>query len=74
MPNSLEELILNVHFNLMLNDLPNSIKFIRLPYTYDKPLLNIPVNFKTIKCSKDYKFIDYFSNFYIEYYYDYIHL
>ncbi len=60
LPNSLEELI--------LNDLPNSIKFIQLPKNYNKPLLNIPINLKTIKCSKNYKFIDNLTNLNIEYY------
>ena len=52
----------------MLNNLPNSIKFIQLPKNYNKPLLNIPINLKTIKCSKNYKFIDNLTNLNIEYY------
>ncbi len=57
-----------MNFNLTLNDLPNSIKFIKLHKFYDKPLLNIPINLKTIKCHKDYKFIENFTNLNIEYY------
>jgi hypothetical protein len=68
LPNSLKELILNHLFDLPLNNLPNSIKFIQLPYFYNKPLLNIPINLKTIKCSKDYKFIDNLTNLNIKNY------
>ncbi len=52
----------------MLNDLPNSIKFIQFSRYYDKPLLNIPINLKTIICSKNYKFIENLTNLNIEYY------
>ncbi len=69
LPDSLEELILNENFNLPLNNLPNSIKFIQLPKYYNKqPLLNIPINLKTIKCSTSYRFIEHFTYYDIEYY------
>ncbi len=51
----------------MLNDLPNGIKFIELSVDYNKPLLNIPINLKTIKCSKDYEFIENLTDLNIEY-------
>ncbi len=47
----------------------HSIKFIKLPKSnYNEPLLNIPINLKTIKCSKDYKFTNNLTNLNIEYY------
>jgi len=40
LPDSLEELELGVNFNSPLNNLPSSLKILRLSYKYDKNRLN----------------------------------
>lgn len=42
-----------------LNNLPNSLKYISLPYYYQ--IIKIPPNLKTIECSKNYAFIGNFN-------------
>jgi hypothetical protein len=51
-------------YNKELNCLPKSIEYIILNIDYDKKISNIPANFKTLECSKDYKFINDFIDKY----------
>jgi hypothetical protein len=51
-------------YNKELNCLPKSIQYVQLNKYYDKKILNIPTNLKTLKCSNDYKFINDFIHKY----------
>jgi hypothetical protein len=63
LPSSIKKItIKNYYYNKELNNLPISIEYIGLPLKYEKKILNIPKNLKEIKCCKNYKFIDDFSN------------
>ena len=86
LPNSIEEIIFGMWFNLKLQNLPNSIKkisfyydsrynnelnclpefveYLELGKDYDKKITKFPLNLKTIKCSKYYKYIDDFKDKY----------
>ena len=56
LPLSIEELVFGPEFNLELNDLPNSIKKIKiLNSSYDKKLNNLPTGIKYLEISKYYK-------------------
>jgi hypothetical protein len=48
--------------------LPKGIELLELPSEYNISITNIPQGLKKIICSKNYKFIDDFSNFEIETY------
>jgi hypothetical protein len=64
LPNKLEELILNTEFNSELNNLPNSIKIIKLLNScYNKKLNNLPdsIQFIALPCCYELP-IDKFSN------------
>jgi hypothetical protein len=53
--NSLEELILNNYFNLPLNNLPNSIKIIKIfNNNYNENLNNLPSSVEHIKLNVNY--------------------
>lgn len=57
LPSQLKKIIFeNEKYNWELNDLPDSIEFIKLPYYYDKKILNLPKNLVKIECSSSYKF------------------
>ncbi len=45
-----------------LNCLPISVEYLKLNESYDKKISNIPKGLKKIGCSKNYKFINDFSN------------
>ena len=46
-----------------LNNLPNFIEYLKLPFNYDKKILNIPKQIKQITCNKKYKYINDFANY-----------
>lgn len=59
LPSQLKSLnIFNYVYNQKLNNLPNSIKYIRLNEHYDHPILSIPTNLQTIKCHRNYKYLN----------------
>ena len=89
LPNGIEELALDFDFNSPMNNLPTSIKIIRmncykyehelnclpnsveylkLNCSYNKKILNIPKGLKKIICSRNYKFINDFTNLIAETY------
>ena len=51
-----------------LNCLPNFVEFLQLPEKYNKKISNLPNNLKTIKCSKNYEYINDFVNFNVQHY------
>jgi len=53
----------NDKYNDKLNCLPNNVKKIILPYYYDKKFNKLPSNLKTMKCSKEYQYINDFKNY-----------
>ena len=56
---SLNKLIIeNENYVHELNCLPNNIEYLQLPYYYNKEIKKYPKQLKTIKCYKDYKYID----------------
>ena len=67
-PNRIIKIIFDFesNFNSELNSLPNFIEHIELPYHYNKKILNIYPNLKKISCSRYYKFLDDFTNTYID--------
>ncbi len=62
LPNSIQWIqwiqIFNELYNKELNNLPNSVEYLKLPLNYRLEIKNIPTNLKTIKCNKDYKYIE----------------
>ena len=62
LPNSIKIIIFfGFNYNKELNNLPNSLEYLELPYEYNKKISNIPKSLKTIKCNKNYKFINDFD-------------
>jgi len=58
LPSSIEELVLGLDFNLELNDLPSSIKKIKICNTrYDKKLNNLPTGIKLLEINSKYKYV-----------------
>ena len=56
-------LIDNLHNNIEeLNNLPNSIEYLELK-NYEFKIKKIPKNLKTIKCDKEYEYIDDFKDY-----------
>jgi len=56
LPFSIEELVFGYDFNLELNDLPSSVKKIKIYNRfYDKKLNNLPTGIETLEISKYYK-------------------
>ena len=51
------------NYLLELKNLPDSVEYIKLPFDYDKKIVNIPKNLKKIMCSNKYKYIDDFINY-----------
>jgi hypothetical protein len=70
LPSSIKKIIFNKrsYYNKSLNNLPKTVELLELPSKYNLPIINIPQKLKSIICSKDYKFIDEFTNFNIETY------
>ena len=55
LPNTIEELELGPHFNLKLNDLPNSVKIIKIKNrNYNKELNCLPSNLELLELPKKY--------------------
>jgi hypothetical protein len=70
LPQSIKKIIFHkksIH-NKELNCLPNFVEFIQLPKEYGKKILRLPLELKTIRCSKNYKFVNDFANYYVEYF------
>lgn len=68
LPTGIKKLIFGSEYNCELNCLPNTIEYIALAETYELEIKSKPANLKTIKCSKNYKFLDDFSNYNVEFY------
>jgi hypothetical protein len=69
LPSSIKKIIFNnKNYNKPLNNLPKGIELLKLPYNYNIPIINIPQELKKIFCSKNYEFIDDFTNFKLETY------
>ena len=59
LPSSIKKLVIkNVDYNHELNCLPNNIVYLELPFYYNKEIKKYPKQLKTIKCNKNYKYID----------------
>ena len=54
-------------YDFELNCLPNFVEFLQLPKMYDKRILRLPDKLKQIACSKDYKYVNDFSNYDVMY-------
>ena len=65
LPNGIKKIIIrNNYYNLpyyvfngSLDNLPESVEYIKLPSGYDKKINKFPKNLKKIVCSKEYKYI-----------------
>jgi hypothetical protein len=70
LPSSIKKIIFHNQskYDKPLNNLPKNVELLELPDEYKIPIINIPQELKKIFCSKDYKFIDDFSNFNVETY------
>ena len=70
LPISIQKIIFSTHsdYNIELNCLPNFLEFLQLPEKYDKKILNLPKELKTIKCSKNYEYLNDFAGYDVEYY------
>ncbi len=63
LPNGIKTLIIcNEEYNEELNNLPDSLEHLELPYCYEKEIKKIPKNLKTIKLNQYYKFRNIFFN------------
>jgi hypothetical protein len=62
LPNKIKKIVFyhECIYNKELNCLPKSIEHIQLNFCYNKKISNIPSNLKTLKCSKNYYYIDNF--------------
>ena len=59
LPSSIKKLVIYyVNYVHELNCLPNNLEYLELPERYDKEIKKYPKQLKTIKCNKDYKYID----------------
>jgi hypothetical protein len=56
------------YYNKELNNLPSSLEILVLPENYSLKIKNIPKELKSIKLSKDYKFINDFVDYKVETY------
>ena len=61
LPNSIKKLYIN-YYKKELNNLPNSIEYLELK-NYELKIKKIPKNLKTIKCGKNYEYIDDFKDY-----------
>ena len=61
LPNSIKKLYIE-DYEKELNNLPNSIEYLELN-NYELKIKKIPKNLKTVKCNKEYKYMDDFKNY-----------
>ena len=61
LPNSIKKIYID-NYKKELNNLPNSIEYLELKY-YELKIKKFPKKLKTIKCDKNYKYIDDFKNY-----------
>ncbi len=54
--------IFNQDYKKELNNLPNSVEYLELPSNYQLKIKNVSTNLKTIRCNKNYRYIDTFKN------------
>ena len=66
LPNSIKKISFDNYseYDKELNCLPEFIEYLELGKDYDKKITKFPLNLKTIKCSKYYKYIDDFKDKY----------
>ena len=65
MPNSVKKIsFINCGYNKELNCLPEFVEYLELNNKYDKRIKKFPLNLKTIKCDKYYKYINDFKDKY----------
>ena len=61
LPNSIKKFYF-YSYNKELNNLPNSIEYLEFD-CYNFKIKKLPKNLKTIKCNKNYLYIDDFKNY-----------
>ena len=66
LPNSIKKIYIN-YYKKELNNLPNSIEYLELK-NYNLKIKKFPKNLKTIKCDKEYEYINDFKNYEVIYY------
>ena len=66
LPNSIKKISFDYYsdYNKELNCLPEFVEYLELGIKYDKKIKKFPLNLKTIKCYKKYKYIDDFKGKY----------
>ena len=64
MPNSIKKIKFksNSKYNKELNNLPKSLEYLELNNNYDKKIMTVYPNLKTLSCSKNYKYIGEIDN------------
>jgi len=65
LPNSIKKLYIEC-YNKELNNLPNSIEYLKL-YYYKFKIRKLPKNLKTLKCDKNYPYINDFKDYEVIY-------
>ena len=65
LPNSIKKIYIE-EYAAEINNLPNSIEYLELKY-YNFKIKKIPKNLKTIKCNKEYKYINDFKDYEVIY-------
>jgi len=66
LPNSIKKIYID-YYEKELNNLPNSIEYLEL-INYNLKIKKMPKKLKTIKCNKQYKYIDDFKDYEVIYY------
>ena len=61
LPNSIKKIYIK-YYEKKLNNFPNSIEHLELE-NYNLKIKKIPKNLKTVKCNKEYKYMDDFKNY-----------
>ena len=66
LPNSIKKISFDYYseYDKELNCLPEFVEYLELNKKYNKKIKKFPLNLKTIKCSKNYKYINDFENKY----------
>ena len=64
LPSSIKKIIFykGCKYNKALNCLPNGLEYLQLPIKYDKQIQNIPRGLSILVCSKNYPFVNDFSD------------
>jgi len=66
LPNSIKKIYIE-NYEKELNNLPNSIEYLELK-NYNLKIKKIPKKLKTVKCNKNYKYINDFKDYEVIYY------